>query len=105
MSDHCPKELFGGSAALWYLAILATFLPSGALTGTLLGFLGDFGFEHTVDNIRANPEIFASQYAGVLVYSAWIGLVGLIAGGVVMTVLLRRTRLREGEKDSSCQKN
>jgi hypothetical protein len=74
MSEDYHKKPLVGSEALRCVVVVLLCLPLGLSVGTLLGLLSDFGLRYTVENIRANPEIFANQYAGLLVYSGWTAL-------------------------------
>ncbi len=52
--------------------------------GTMLGLLSDFGLWNTVDNIKANPTIFADQYAWNIVSTGWVSVVALIGSAAII---------------------
>jgi ABC-type Fe3+ transport system permease subunit len=63
-------------------------VPVGMSVGILLGLISDFGLDFTVDNIRANPDIFAKQYAWPIVIGGWAAVVALVV--LIVIVLTRR---------------
>jgi hypothetical protein len=48
------------------------------------------GVRNTVWNIQANPEVFAKQYAGGIVYTGWTAVAGLLALAVIAGIALNR---------------
>ncbi len=98
MSEDCRKKPLVGSEGLRCVMIVLLCLPLGSLVGTLLGLISDFGLRHIVWNIQANPEVFANQYAGPLVYSGWTALMCLIALVVIVGIQLMLTWTRKKEQ-------
>ena len=94
MEERRKKPLIG-SADLWGVAVLVLALPNGALAGIMLGLISDFGVRNTVDSMRANSQIFADQYARLLVYSGWIALVCQIALIVIVGIQLSGRKKEE----------
>jgi hypothetical protein len=58
-------------------------VPLGFLVGTFVGLISDFGVVNTVTNIKNNPEMFAKQYAWVVVIGGWAAVVVLLAIAVL----------------------
>ena len=73
------KKPLKSPETLWSVVVIMLALSNGLLVGTLLGLISDFGIRNTAENMQANPEMFANQYAGGLVYAAWFALVSLVA--------------------------
>lgn len=93
MSEDCRKKPLVGSVLLWRVAVVLLCPPVGFLVGTLLGLISDFGLSDTAENIRANPQIFANQYAGLIVNTGWTALVCLVAVVVIVGIQLWRSRV------------
>ena len=89
-----PDKLVGSVVLRWVVVGLLV-LPLGLWLGTLLGLISDFGLRYPAENILANPEIFASQYAGPIVNSGWIALVCLVAVVAIVAVELTLTWRRK----------
>ena len=73
---------------LWGVAVFLLCLPTGLLTGILLGLISQFGLSFTLDNIRANPEMFANQFAPAILYSGWIAVTSLAALVIIVGIEL-----------------
>ena len=98
-----PGKLVGSVVLQWVVVGLLA-VPLGLWLGTLLGLISDFGPRHTAQNIRANPEIFAGQYAGPIVNSGWAALVCLVVVvvivGIQLMLMWRRKRGQRGQRHS-----
>jgi len=92
MSEDCRKKPLVESVALQCVCGVLLIVPLGLLVGMLLGLISDFSLRNTVGNIRINPEIFANQYAGLLVYSGWTAFVCLVAVVVIVGIQLWRRK-------------
>ena len=95
MCEDYRKKPLGGSAVLWCVAFVLLCPPVGASVGTLLGLISDFGLRNTVETIKANPEIFANQYAGPIVCYGWTALMCLVAVVVIIGIQLMLMRRRK----------
>jgi hypothetical protein len=70
------------------------FIPLGILIGTQAALLSDFGASNTIENIKANPDIFAAQYASSIVISGWITIA--ILALCILIVMVEK--FRKGDK-------
>ncbi len=89
MTDNCRKKASEISVVLLSVVILLLIVPVGISVGTFLGLISNFGLSYTVENARLNPEIFADQFAGHVVYGGWIALVCLAAAFVLIGILIK----------------
>ena len=90
MPEPCREKQSAGVSWMLSIAFILLTIPPGGLIGTLLGLLGDFGLSNTVVNIRRNPQVFADQYAGQLVFLGWAALACLLAAAVLAISWLAR---------------
>ena len=88
MSDDCSNGRAARAMVLWGVAVFLLCLPTGLLTGILLSLISQFGIRLTLDSIRANPQMFAKQFAPVILYSGWITVTSLAALVIIVGIEL-----------------
>jgi len=77
-------------------------MPIGLCVGTLFGIIGDFGFNHPLDRILRNPDIFAEQYGPAIVFNGWFCVaVVIMTAAVVGISLICRFRVTASQPDTS----
>jgi hypothetical protein len=96
MSEDQSKKPSTRSAVPWGVAVVVLCWPAGSLVGMLLGLVSDFGLDNTAENIRANPEIFANQYAGPLVHNGWTAAGCLLVVAIIVGIQLWKRGAKEG---------
>ena len=86
MSGDCITRRWEPSKVLWGIASFMLCLPTGALVGILVGLVDQFGLRFTLDNIRANPQMFANQFAPYILYSGWFAVASLPVLMVIVAI-------------------
>jgi len=94
MVEDSGKRRLTRTERLLGIALIVQAVPNGLLAAILFNLIGTFGVKYTVDSILLNQDVFANQYARLVVYAGWSASVSvvvlLVIAGIQVTSSWRR---------------